>query len=108
MPHHLRYQSSEWALHHVVSRCINGFSFLKPTPPIVQICTGVLGRALAMYAKRIRLIHMVRQASDQSSELRDHVRTGDHEEVVNRLAHEWTMLMGFKRKLTPLKSSQNR
>ena len=44
MPHHLRYQSSEWALHHVVSRCINGFSFLKPTPPIVQICTGVLGR----------------------------------------------------------------
>ena len=31
MPHHLRYQSAEWALHHVVSRCINGFSFLRPT-----------------------------------------------------------------------------
>ena len=58
MPHHLRYQSAEWALHHVVSRCINGFSFLRPTPAIVQICKGVLGRALAMYSKRIRLIHM--------------------------------------------------
>ena len=58
MPHHLRYQSAECALHHVVSRCINGFSFLKPTPAIVQICKGVLGRALAMYSKRIKLIHM--------------------------------------------------
>ena len=58
MPHHLRYQSAEWALHHVVSRCINGFSFLKPTPATVQICKGVLGRALAMYSKRIKLIHM--------------------------------------------------
>ena len=48
MAYHLRYQSSEWALHHVVSRCINGYSFLKPTPNIVQIYTGVLGRALAM------------------------------------------------------------
>ena len=58
MAYHLRYQSSEWALHHVVSRCINGYSFLKPTPAIVQICTGVLGRALAMYSTRIKLIHM--------------------------------------------------
>lgn len=58
MPHHLRYQSTEWALHHVVSRCLNGFSFLKPTPAIVQAFTGVLGRVLAMYSKRIRLIHM--------------------------------------------------
>lgn len=59
MPHHLRYQNAEWALHHVVSRCINGFSFLRPTPAIVQICKGVLGRALVMYSKRIKLIHMV-------------------------------------------------
>ena len=58
MPHHLRHQSSEWALQHVVSRYINGFSFLKPTPTIVQICTGVLGRELVMYSTRIKLIHM--------------------------------------------------
>ena len=52
MPHHLRYQSAEWALHHVVSRCINGFSFLKPTPATVQLCKGVLGRALAEVTSR--------------------------------------------------------
>ena len=31
MPAHLRFQSQTWATHHVVSRCIQGFAFLKPT-----------------------------------------------------------------------------
>ena len=35
MPHHLRYQSTPWATHHVVSRCIQGFAFSSPTKPIV-------------------------------------------------------------------------
>ena len=58
MAYHLRYQGSEWALHHVVSRCINGYNFLKPTPEIVQLCKGVLGRTLTMYSERITLIHI--------------------------------------------------
>ena len=57
MPYHLRYQKSEWALQHVVSRCLNGYSFLKPTDEIVQICAGVLGRSLHMYSDSIKLIH---------------------------------------------------
>ena len=58
MAYNLRYQESEWAMHHVVSRCINGYSFLKPTPEITQICAGVLGRSLTMYSERIRLTSM--------------------------------------------------
>ena len=46
MPHHLRYQSTTWATHHIVSRCIQGFGFLKPDPEIVAICKGVLGYSL--------------------------------------------------------------
>ena len=46
MAHHLRYQSASWATHHVVSRCIQGFGFLKPTKHTVNVCTGVLGYAV--------------------------------------------------------------
>ena len=59
MAYHLRYQRSEWALRHVVSRCLNGYSFLRPAPEVVQICAGVLGRSLSMYSDCIALIHYV-------------------------------------------------
>lgn len=57
MAYHLRYQGAEWALQHVVSRCINGYSFLKPTSEVALICAGVLGRSLYMYSDRIKLVH---------------------------------------------------
>ena len=57
MAYHLRYQKSEWALQHIVSRCLNGYSFLKPTLEVTLICIGVLGRSLDRYAACINLIH---------------------------------------------------
>ena len=59
MGYHLRYQSKSWATHHVVSRCVRGYSFLKPTPDVVSIISGVLGRALYMYSHCIKLHHYV-------------------------------------------------
>ena len=41
MPTHLRFQSSPWATHHIVSRCIQGYGFLKPTQQIRKITHGV-------------------------------------------------------------------
>ena len=55
--YHLRYQSTPWATHHIVSRCFQGFSFLTPEPHIVEICTGVLGYALERHQGRIKLHH---------------------------------------------------
>ena len=57
MGYHLRYQSKSWATHHVVSRCIQGYSFLKPTPEVVAITAGVLGRSLHVYSHCIKLHH---------------------------------------------------
>ena len=57
MGYHLRYQSKSWATHHVVSRCVRGYSFLKPTPDVVSTTTGVLGRALHVYSHCIQLHH---------------------------------------------------
>ena len=59
MPHHLRYQSTAWATHHIVSRCIQGFGFLKPEPEIVAICKGVLGYSLRVHQETIELHHYV-------------------------------------------------
>ena len=59
MTHHLRYQSTTWATHHIVSRCIQGFGFLKPEPEIVAICKGVLGYSLYIHRKTIKLHHYV-------------------------------------------------
>ena len=59
MAYHLRYQSTSWATHHVVSRCIQGFGFLKPTKHTVNICTGVLGYALHRFKESIQLHHYV-------------------------------------------------
>jgi len=59
MPAHLRFQSQTWATHHVVSRCIQGFAFLKPTKEIRSITKGVLGFALNKYEEVIQLHHYV-------------------------------------------------
>ena len=59
MPAHLRFQSQKWATHHVVSRCLQGYSFLKPTREIRAITKGVLGYALKKYEKFIQLHHYV-------------------------------------------------
>ena len=59
MPAHLRFQSKAWAIHHVVSRCIQGYGFLKPTREIRAISKGVLAYALDKYAQVIKLHHYV-------------------------------------------------
>ena len=59
MTHHLRYQSTIWATHHIVSRCIQGFGFLKSEPKIVAICKGVLGCSLYVHRDTIELHHYV-------------------------------------------------
>ena len=59
MPAHLRFQSQKWATHHIVSRCLQGYSFLKPTREIRAITKGVLGYALNKYDKVIKLHHYV-------------------------------------------------
>ena len=59
MPAHLRFQSKSWATHHVVSRCIQGFAFLKPTRQIRAMTKGVVGYALDKYQDRIQLHHYV-------------------------------------------------
>ena len=55
MPHHLRYQSQPWATHHVVSRCIRGFAFLKPTPEINAVIRGVFCYSLNKYKSVIEV-----------------------------------------------------
>ena len=59
MPSHLRFQSQKWATHHVVSRCLQGYAFLKPTREIRATTKGVLGYALSKYEKVIQLHHYV-------------------------------------------------
>ena len=59
MPAHLRFQSQTWATHHVVSRCIQGYGFLKPKYTIKSLCKGVLAYALEKYQDTIQLHHYV-------------------------------------------------
>ncbi len=59
MPAHLRFQSQAWATHHVVSRCIQGFGFLKPTREIRAITRGVLAYSLEQHQNNIELHHYV-------------------------------------------------
>mgnify|MGYP000111982027 CR=1 FL=1 len=59
MPSHLRFQSQKWATHHVVSRCLQGFAFLKPNKQIRAITKGVFGYALNKYEEVIKLHHYV-------------------------------------------------
>ena len=57
MPHHLRYQSTAWATHHVVSRMIQGYAFLKPTEEITAIARGVLCYSLEQHKDTIKIHH---------------------------------------------------
>jgi putative transposase len=57
MPRHLRFQQGDWSTHHVVSRCLQGFSFLIPHAHIVEICAGVLSYALERYQDHITIQH---------------------------------------------------
>ena len=59
MSRHLRYQSQEWAVHHVSSRCIQGFHFLKPLPEINAIIKGMLGYSLHIHKDTVKLINVV-------------------------------------------------
>ena len=59
MPAHLRFQSQSWATHHVVSRCIQGFAFLKPTREVRAITKGVLAYSLEQHKDTIELHHYV-------------------------------------------------
>ena len=57
MPRPLRYQSAPWSTHHVVSRCLQGFAFLKPTPAVVETCAGLLAYSLDQHQEVIKLHH---------------------------------------------------
>jgi len=57
VPHQLRYQSQNWATHHITSRCIQGFSLLKPTKEITAIIRGVLSNSLHSYTHGVKLHH---------------------------------------------------
>ena len=59
MPAHLRFQSKNWATHHIVSRCIQGFGFLKPSRKIRAITRGVLAYSLDQHQETIELHHYV-------------------------------------------------
>ena len=59
MPAHLRFQSQTWATHHIVSRCLQGFGFLKPTRQVRAITKGVLAYSLEKYLDNIQLHHYV-------------------------------------------------
>jgi REP element-mobilizing transposase RayT len=59
MPAHLRFQSSSWATHHVVSRCIQGYGFLKPTQQIRKITRGVFSYSVDQFSDRIQIHHFV-------------------------------------------------
>ena len=52
MPAHLRFQSSSWATHHVVSRCIQGYGFLKPTQQIRKVKRGVFAYSANLFSDR--------------------------------------------------------
>ena len=59
MPAHLRFQSGSWATHHVVSRCIQGYGFLKPTQQIRKITRGVFSYSVDQFSDRIQIHHFV-------------------------------------------------
>ena len=58
MGRYLRYQSKPWATHHVVNRCINRYSFLKPTLEIASVIRGMFARSLYIYAHSVKIHHI--------------------------------------------------
>ena len=72
MPHHLRYQSQDWATHHITSRCIQGFSFLKPTSEIREVAGEYFLGAVRVCEGKKRnrgLLGLPRDARSRSSQL---------------------------------------
>ena len=65
MPAHLRFQSSPWATHHIVSRCIQGYGFLKPTQKVRKVTQGVFAYSAHVFAKRIHIHHRSNLLLDQ-------------------------------------------
>ena len=57
MPHHLRYQSQTWATHHIVSRCLQGFSFLKPTKETNAVIRGIFCFSIHSFEHAIEVHH---------------------------------------------------
>jgi hypothetical protein len=51
MPAHLRFQSSPWATHHVVSRCIQGYGFLKPTQQVRKVIRGIFAYSADLFCR---------------------------------------------------------
>ena len=76
MPKILRFQPSKDMIHVVSMRCMQGFSFLKPSSTMNLVIAGVLGRALTHFESSIKLYayvfmsnhyHMMIQAEDHQS-----------------------------------------
>ena len=59
MPYHIRYQPEEWMTHHITTRCLEGFLFLKPKPEITSLVLGVLGRGREQYKDQIQIHNLV-------------------------------------------------
>ena len=57
MPHHLRYQSQTWATHHIFSRCLQGFSFLKPTKETNAVIRAIFCYSIHSFEHAIELHH---------------------------------------------------
>ena len=106
MGYHLRYQSQPWATHHVVSRCLRGYSFLKPTPTIVKTIAGVLGRSLFVYSDCIELhnnvflsnhFHLLisSKSTNALSEFMKYLKSNLTRELAR--IHDWTGPMWDKR-----------
>ena len=57
MPAHLRFPSSPWTTQHVVSRCIQGYAFLKPTQQIRKVTRGVFTYSADLFYDRIQIHH---------------------------------------------------
>ena len=57
MPHHLRYQSKTWATHHIVSRCLQGFSFLKHTKEVNAVIRGIFYYSISTFKHEVEIHH---------------------------------------------------
>ena len=59
MSYHIRYQPEEWMTHHIATRCLEGFLFLKPKPEITSLVLGVLGRGREQYKDQVQIHNLV-------------------------------------------------
>jgi hypothetical protein len=52
--YNLRYQSTPWATHHVVSRCLQGCGSLTPAPHVVMSCADRFKREFQAAPREVR------------------------------------------------------